>query len=160
MSSQASHVAGATELTGFSLFNRLPPELRIMIWEEFVRIRRFIPLNPLLWEPYGQELRFFEKPDEQKFKRYEQPWEKEHKLYGIPLALVPPLLLVNRESRDVAMKSLLICIVRWHFTLKTVVDRKDKYIALGSHDILVDPNGFRMYPGPITGRDGFLSIFV
>lgn len=86
MSSQASNAAGGTKLTKFTVFNHLPPEIRIMIWKEYIRLPRIVHHD------LGGRVR---------------PGLK-IKIDGFTRQQVPPALFVNRECRYVAMKSLLL----------------------------------------------------
>ncbi|KAI1163365.1 hypothetical protein F5B18DRAFT_672133 [Nemania serpens] len=124
MADQASHTAHLTIrlrrwlykrpgymaiATSLPKFPQLPAELRLMIWEEFMRYPRVVPLA---WRA----------------RRRPRPGIK---IDGITRQAVPPLLLVNCESRSVAMKSLLV----FSFQLPN----PDRYVhmAMSSYDILL-----------------------
>ncbi|KAI1108547.1 hypothetical protein F5Y14DRAFT_435830 [Nemania sp. NC0429] len=119
MPNQPSDAADITRPAKFTLFNRLPPELRVMIWEEFIRFPRIIPIYPCLVKP-RPDLRL--------------------KIGIVTRELVPALLLVNRESRRVAMKSIVL--------FSYINDDMPKYVhahhfAISRHDIVLYPNSFK-----------------
>ncbi|GAW18315.1 hypothetical protein ANO14919_077900 [Xylariales sp. No.14919] len=76
-------------------FNSLPVEIRLMIWEEFVRAPRIIHID-VLDDDFGKKRGFVAK-----FK-----WP--NKNYFTDCEQVCPLLGVNHESRSVALKEPLI----------------------------------------------------
>ncbi|KAI1176102.1 hypothetical protein F4777DRAFT_547816 [Nemania sp. FL0916] len=84
-----NHIAEvATHGTTFTLFSLLPPELRLIVWEQFARIPRIIKVS-------GNR---------------ERDWESKGANITIDGALreqACPLLAVNRESRYIALKDLL-----------------------------------------------------
>ncbi|KAI1735622.1 hypothetical protein F4680DRAFT_434597 [Xylaria scruposa] len=77
--------------TTFTVFNRLPTELRLMIWEEFVRTPRIICIGEMGWvEVMVVDRRFSIEID------------------GRTREQTCPLLRVNRESRCVALREPLL----------------------------------------------------
>ncbi|KAI0441021.1 hypothetical protein F4803DRAFT_552533 [Xylaria telfairii] len=84
---QGADLVTADENT-FHLFSCLHPELRLMVWEEFIRIPRIIYVNMNNYDPAEVDSRFTIKVD------------------GELREQACPLLRVSRESRYIAMKGL------------------------------------------------------
>ncbi|KAI0426541.1 hypothetical protein F5Y09DRAFT_318576 [Xylaria sp. FL1042] len=103
-----------TGATAFIEFNRLSTELRLEIWEHAVRIPRIIHVDSLLRpkRPRRQGLTI--------------------KIDGVVREQVCPLLLVGRESRRVAMKSLVL----FDISMPLVPACEAHYFAISNHDIV------------------------
>ncbi|KAI1165184.1 hypothetical protein F5B18DRAFT_204802 [Nemania serpens] len=137
MSGQASGAVGATKLTRFTIFNRLPPEIRLMIWEEHIRFPRIIPICD----------------------RWEGLYSGPH--FGIDDITrkgVPTSLLVNRESRHVAMKSLVL------FDIQFFTDRHGSWFpyyhyAISRYDIAFFPQ-YKRWDGMISRMEGDIDKIV
>ncbi|KAI1749951.1 hypothetical protein F4782DRAFT_287176 [Xylaria castorea] len=112
---------------GATTFNSLPTEIRLMIWEEFVRIPRIIHID----------IRGHENKAGRGFDcRFESCT---YGGSGIKSEQVCPLVGVNHESRCVALKEPLM-----HFDIRAPVSKRKRFqkertvrfFAVRSHDIL------------------------
>ncbi|KAI1272213.1 hypothetical protein F5Y07DRAFT_403606 [Xylaria sp. FL0933] len=109
------------QMTAFTIFGKLPPELRLEIWGYAVRVPRVIHVNPVsTWKP----------PERQGLAI---------KVDGVMREQICPLLLVNRECRNVAKKGLLLFDISMYTDKTYVVDKYGipaHYFAIRKHDIV------------------------
>ncbi|KAI0189702.1 hypothetical protein EV127DRAFT_495649 [Xylaria flabelliformis] len=129
-------------------FNSLPTEIRLMIWEEFVRIPRIIHID--LFNPGDEENRgltcVFESHRQFGYTKSEQ---------------LCPLLGVNHESRYVALKGPLI-----HLELHIPTpqrkyfqaERIPRFFAIRSHDVLFFENSESWTRSQISVRQNARNV--
>ncbi|KAI1348382.1 hypothetical protein F5Y01DRAFT_317810 [Xylaria sp. FL0043] len=123
------------QTTAFTIFGKLPTELRLEIWGYAVRVPRVIHVNPLSkWKP----------PERQGLTI---------KVDGVMREQVCPLLLVNWECRNVAKKGLLLFDISMYTDETYVVDKHGipaHYFAIRKHDIVHFRNSREHCLGEIT----------
>ncbi|KAI0465942.1 hypothetical protein F4859DRAFT_519572 [Xylaria cf. heliscus] len=108
----------AVPSTTFPVFGNLPPELRLMIWEEFVRTPRVIRIDQT-----------------GKHDKKHQEGQFAIKINGLVREQACPLLGVCRESRSVVMKSLLLFTIGSKDPVMALY-RKDRHFAISRSDVV------------------------
>ncbi|KAI1751611.1 hypothetical protein F4782DRAFT_180591 [Xylaria castorea] len=129
---QTNHSTPVVPATTFTGFNKLPTELRLMIWEEFARTPRVIRIDLNgTWNKKHREGQFVIKINDRVREQ------------------ACPLLGVCHESRSVAEKSMLLFTIGSR-DIRKIFSTGDRHFAIRSRDIVFF-SGSRM---------GFGDIFV
>ncbi|KAK5625748.1 hypothetical protein RRF57_001464 [Xylaria bambusicola] len=114
-------------------FNHLPTEIRLMIWEEYVRTPRIIRIDVLSESPTKAEQGY----------TCQFRWDE----YQGKSEQVCPLVGVNRESRYVALHALKESLI--HFTMSVTIEKPKRFQAavsirrtfsIRSHDVVFFDN--------------------